>query len=558
MHIAKVDRTPISGVQTRTPVSGGLPEDMVEEAAKRLGFAALVYAVVFLFAYWVSGVPQWVRTGTVRENLVALNSIVAAASILMSVAVFFLSRLARVCPSFLLNFGLFYLIVSSFGIAMAEFWNSFSVWDPAQLRAFGFFGIPWECVWIVIYPVLAPNTCRRTFVAALGAASMGLVTISLSKAFGETSPDAPMGFFVRYFLFSTYLSALVAFFVSQGIQRFGTHLKKARELGNYRLVRQLGRGGMGEVWRAKHRMLARPAAIKLIRPEVLGTDETTRRTLLRRFEREAQATASLQSCHTIDVYDFGITEDGAFYYVMELLDGTDLESFVKRFGPIPAERSVHFLRQVCHSLMDAHENGMIHRDIKPGNVFVCRLGPDLDFVNVLDFGLVKAYEEKEAGDTQLTVQGIAPGTPGYMAPEMALGKGPVDGRSDLYALGCVAYWMVTGETVFEGDTPLATVLKHVQEPPIPPSERTELHVPEPLESIILSCLEKDPANRPQSARELDRQLAEIQTSDGWTLEMAQEWWDLHMPKVEEAPEDIDQDEQEKVVSVQEPTDGETA
>jgi serine/threonine-protein kinase len=285
-------------------------------------------------------------------------------------------------------------------------------------------------------------------------------------------------------------------------------------------------------------MLARPAAVKLIRPEVLGADEHSRKTALRRFEREAQATAALRSYHTIDVYDFGSTEDGAFYYVMELLRGLNLESLVTRFGPVDPGRAVSLLRQACHSLGEAHGNGMIHRDIKPANIHVCRLGPsfDYDFVKVLDFGLVKSGDAKQLGETDLTAEGVSAGTPAFMAPEMAMGNREIDGRADIYCLGCVGYWLVTGRRVFEHDTALAIVVAHVQEQPVPPSQRTELDIPAALERIILKCLEKDPADRPQGAAELDAMLASCMADCEWSTQSAKDWWDLHMSEADSLAE----------------------
>jgi len=334
-----------------------------------------------------------------------------------------------------------------------------------------------------------------------------------------------------YFLLSTYFCAGVSFAVSLIFNSLAKELKKAREVGSYKLVERLGEGGMGEVWLAKHRMLIRLAAVKLIRPEMLGADERNRLTVIRRFKREAQATAALTSYHTVDLYDFGVTDDGAFYYVMELLHGLSLESLVRRFGPIPAGRAVYLLRQVCHSLGEAHDSGLIHRDIKPANVHVSRIGPsfEYDFVRVLDFGLVKSRDgwQQEAAD--LTAVGMATGTPAYMAPEAALGKADVDARADIYCLGCVGYWLVTGQRVFDGENSIATVLAHVQEPPIPPSQRTELEIPDSFERIILACLHKDPASRPRSAAALDSMLQTSAADAAWGTQLAREWWDIHMP-----------------------------
>jgi eukaryotic-like serine/threonine-protein kinase len=321
----------------------------------------------------------------------------------------------------------------------------------------------------------------------------------------------------------------MAYVGSRIVYRLGAAVREAREMGSYRLVQRLGAGGMGEVWRAQHRMLARPAAIKLIRPEILGVrDPGSRDLLLRRFEREAQATALMCSAHTLALYDFGMADDGTFYYVSELLDGFDLDQLVRQFGPVPAERAVHFLRQICDSLAEAHEAGLIHRDIKPANVYACRYGREVDFIKVLDFGLVKR-RPAEASAGELTVEEGPSGTPAFMAPEQALGKGRVDARSDLYAVGGVAYWLLTGTLVFRGATAMETMVMKVHREPEAPSHRTELAIPPELEAIVLDCLAKDPGNRPQTADELAERLAAVPLARGWTDGRAHEWWDRHRP-----------------------------
>ena len=310
--------------------------------------------------------------------------------------------------------------------------------------------------------------------------------------------------------------------------KYSGPLEKGREICCYTIEEPLGSGGMGEVWVARHRMLNRPAAVKMIRPEALGPDRSSRQRAVRRFVREARATSALRSHHTIHLYDFGVTEEGAFYYIMELLEGLSLGELVQRFGPLPAGRAVYLLRQVCHSLGEAHDAGMVHRDIKPGNIFTCHHGPEYDFVKVLDFGLVKTRDEVATGEAELTADDIVAGTPAFMAPEIATGA-MVDGRADTYALGCVAYWLLTGQPVFEEHTPLGVVLHHVQTEPEPPSRRTETEVPAGVEQVILSCLAKDPDARPQSASELDALLAACPASATWDGQGAKEWWTLHMP-----------------------------
>jgi serine/threonine-protein kinase len=279
---------------------------------------------------------------------------------------------------------------------------------------------------------------------------------------------------------------------------------------------------MGEVWKASHRLLARSAAIKLIRPDSFGSDG---RELVKRFEREAKATAALRSPHTVDIYDFGTTEDGTFYYVMELLEGFDLESLVTQFGALPAERAVDILIQACHSLAEAHQGGLIHRDIKPANIYVCRYGLDWDFVKLLDFGLVKNTPLPTERGRPLTVAGVIAGTPGYMAPEMGLGSPDVDWRADIYALGCVGYWLLTARPVFDlGSSPMQVLMDHIQKQPLSPSERTDAHIPPALDNILLQCLSKDPNDRPQTMQELAESLARVPLDEPWTQERARRWW----------------------------------
>ncbi len=302
-------------------------------------------------------------------------------------------------------------------------------------------------------------------------------------------------------------------------------LEEGISLGSYRLVRQIGSGGMGEVWLGRHSLLARPAAVKIIRRaaiESYGPD------IEKRFRREAQATAELTSPHTVQLYDFGVTETGTFYYVMELLEGLDLQDLVKQSGPLPAERVVALLDQACRSLIEAHERGLVHRDIKPANLFVTRLGAEYDFLKVLDFGMVKANQEREA--TVLTNPGKAQGTPAYMSPELVLGR-EIDGRSDLYSLGCSAYWMLTGRLVFDATTPTEMLLHHVQTAPVPPSKAAGgggSSVPPALEAIVMACLAKKPEERPRSAAELRAALSRVPCPEPWTQERAAEWWRMNV------------------------------
>jgi serine/threonine-protein kinase len=351
------------------------------------------------------------------------------------------------------------------------------------------------------------------------------VTYLALSALHLTSLHLDPGLFF-FSLVSPYLLVVcMAYVGARVVYALGTEVRKARELGSYHLEEKLGQGGMGEVWRARHRLLARPAAIKLMRPALRDGGATgASADPARRFEREAQVIASLRSPHTVNLFDFGISEEGAFYYVMELLDGLDSDRLVRRFGPLPTSRAVHLLRQICHSLSEAESRGLVHRDIKPANIFVCRYGEEYDFVKVLDFGIVTASDATPDAGAALTAENAVNGTPAFIAPEQVTG-GPVDGRADIYATGCVAYWLLTGQLVFEAPTAIALLMHHTQTPPPPPSSRTELAIPAALDQLVLSCLAKDPAARPQSARALSQLLGAVELADSWSQEQARAWWE---------------------------------
>jgi serine/threonine protein kinase len=325
--------------------------------------------------------------------------------------------------------------------------------------------------------------------------------------------------------------------------------QEARELGSYRLVKRLGKGGMGEVWRAEHRLLAREAAIKLIRMDNAGSASDAQE----RFRREAQTLAALRSRNTIELFDYGVADDGTFFYVMELLDGLDLESLVVRYGAQPPGRVLRLMIQACRSLAEAHDAGLVHRDIKPANLFVCRAADEVDLVKVLDFGLVRTLSDDASSaplstqavrettaaagiDTgsngKLTRAGTVMGTPEFMAPEQALGH-ELDGRADLYALGCVAYWLLAGRLVFVKHTPMMLLVAHINEPPAPLERYCLGPVPKGLQECISACLAKAPHDRPADARDLQSRLLraekELAPEDVWTEERAQAWWRKHQP-----------------------------
>ena len=382
--------------------------------------------------------------------------------------------------------------------------------------------------------VLIPSTAMRTFCLSWVASAPVLLVAFFFHQLAPVPVFTP-GFLKVVDVVNTFLWLVIGVTLSTVASRtiFGLRrqVEEASDIGQYTLEAKIGSGGMGEVWRARHRMLIRPAAVKLVRPRALGSAPASDpQVLLRRFEREARATAGLKSPHTVQLYDFGVTDDGTLYYVMELLDGLDLETLVTRFGPVPAERVIFLLVQVCASLDDAHQNGLVHRDIKPANVVVSRLGTAWDFVKVLDFGLVKLESPRQSDESiRLTADGSASGTPAYMAPEVILGEKATDYRVDTYALGCVAYWLLTGKLIFEGPGAVKVMFDHAHTAPPPPSSRTELAIPPALEALILECLEKDPAKRPGTAAAIQARLQAIPVASPWTRERAERWWSLHAP-----------------------------
>jgi serine/threonine-protein kinase len=418
-----------------------------------------------------------------------------------------------------------YLAVQAYGLGVADLQagGASSAWYHNLLRF---------TLLMVAYAVFVPNSVAR---AGAGVAAIGLTPLLVAWLIRIRHPELQAAFDAaaseRAFDSSLLLAAgaIIAVAAAAVIDKYLAVAYESRRTTFYELHELIGSGGMGEVWKASHRTLARPAAVKLIRADKLdAADKAAARQILQRFEREALAAARLRSPHTVAIYDAGVTGDGHFFYAMEYLEGLDLEDLIGRFGPVPAERAVHLLMQACDSLADAHEHGMTHRDIKPANLHLSRRGPGLDFVKLLDFGLVQT-DTREEDSTQLTAEGTTSGTPAYMAPEMAVRRNGVDGRADIYALGCVAYWLLTGTRVFEGDTGVALIVEHVKTAPIPPSRRTELPIPAELERIVMKCLEKDPADRFASARELAAALAAIPVPAPWNATRADQWWQLHMP-----------------------------
>ncbi|HEX6790440.1 MAG TPA: protein kinase [Candidatus Krumholzibacteria bacterium] len=428
--------------------------------------------------------------------------------------------------------------VDAFGVVMGcGFLALMTLHDPFQVQQ----AVAAISVTVMARAILVPSRPARTLVITTCAfVPTILVTIihhhPTNFIPGNFSPAYQKLHLVLNTILWAILGITMATVTSRVMYGLRRQIAEVSELGQYILEEKIGGGGMGEVWRARHRLLIRPAAVKVIRRETLSAIGGDPQLLMRRFEREARATAALKSPHTVQLYDFGVAEDGTLYYVMELLDGFDLDTLVKRHGPLPAERAIHILRQVCSSLADAHGNGLVHRDIKPANVIISRAGTRFDFAKVLDFGLVKLDSAQRTDEPalKLTADGSTSGTPGFMAPEVVLGAAATDHRVDIYSLGCVAYWLLTGKLVFEGKTPMEVMIEHARTPAARPSLRVELPIPAPLEDIVMDCLEKEPDRRPESARAMSARLEAVPLPSAWSAERAEQWWATHRPQPRDA------------------------
>jgi hypothetical protein len=387
---------------------------------------------------------------------------------------------------------------------------------------------------LLVYAVYVPSTAKHTLLIA------GLITVpllgSIFLAFqawdpalhdppAASWPKMPVGgmaypaTLVTAFFWAIVVAMAASF--SQTIYGLRKAVRDIRRLGQYTLEGKLGEGGMGVVYRASHGMLRRPTAIKLLLPGRNSVEALTR------FEREVRRTAMLTHPNTVTVFDYGQTTDGVFYYAMELLEGASLQEIVEVDGPQPAERVIHLLEQVAGSLAEAHDAGLIHRDIKPGNILVVDRGGISDLVKVVDFGLVKDVGGSGSADATITTADAITGTPHYMAPEAISAPDTVDARADIYALGAVGYWLLTGTHVFRGNTVMEVLAHHLHSAPEKPSARLGVAVERDLEKVLLGCLAKRPEDRPASAQLLREQLRACYAARRWTNQRASEWWTSH-------------------------------
>jgi serine/threonine-protein kinase len=381
------------------------------------------------------------------------------------------------------------------------------------------------CHTLIVHAAMVPSPPART--AALGAIAMVPTMVQTWLLYagdhGIGTPDPLLA--VSYTGAWAATAVISSTFVSKRIYGLQKQVAEARRLGQYTLEEKIGEGGMGEVYRARHALLRRPTAIKLLLPGE-GGDRA-----LARFEREVQLTSQLTHPNTIQIYDFGHTQDGRFYYAMEYLEGITLEELIELDGPQPAARVVALVAQICGSLAEAHAVGLIHRDIKPANLMLCERGRVADVIKVLDFGLVKAIAGNDAAKVSRTDAIV--GTPTYMAPESILQPERVDARSDLYAVGAVAYFLLTGTHVFDGETVVEVCAHHLHTKPEPLAARLGAPVPADLEAIVMSCLAKSPDDRPASADELRGKLLACADATGWSDAKRREWWAQRRQRIQE-------------------------
>jgi serine/threonine-protein kinase len=340
--------------------------------------------------------------------------------------------------------------------------------------------------------------------------------------------DAAFRRSILWYLCGTAILAVSSILVTRTLYSLRRTVHQAKRLGNYLIREEIGRGGMGQVFIAHHALMCRPTALKVLR-----NTEENHQSAAARFEREVRLSSTLTHPNTITIYDFGRTSDNTFYYAMEYLQGMDLQRVVARFGPLPAARAVPILTQVCGSLAEAHERNIIHRDIKPSNIFLTQRGGLYDFVKVLDFGVAKQIQ-KDAGP-ELTQPGVSVGTPRYFAPEAIRGSGAIDARADIYNVGGVAYWILTGHETFESSSKIELIINHAKTRPKRPSEVSEIPIPSELDDIVMKCLEKDPDDRFQTVAELEAALRAIRFDNPWTQAKAREWWHLHSPEIDDLP-----------------------
>jgi eukaryotic-like serine/threonine-protein kinase len=514
--------------------AGPTADELNTELIPLLRFRCRVLSVIGLAVFAYLAVYSAATNPQVSPLLLALYGLVAGVYALLLVclrapASASLTRLRWIELTGLFTYVAFFAwrsrgqLLDLFRIAAAAPPGPVSVQPPMLVAVFH--GFNWFAL-LAAYGVLIPNDWRRSLWVCAGVAAVALAGVV--SAWVAAPADIRPAFVPLLADTGRLLAAgtAIAVFGAHNINTLRRRAQDARRVGNYRLIRLLRAGGMGEIYLAEHRWLKRPCAVKLIRPEWVGDPG-----ILQRFEREAQAMTHLTHWNVVEVFDYGRTGDGTFYYVMEYLPGPTLEEMVKQQGPLPPARVVHLLRQVCAALREAHGKGLIHRDIKPGNAIVCERGGICDVVKLLDFGLARPV----ADEANLTQSGAILGTPAYMSPEQASGAGVPLPQSDVYSLGAVASYLLTGRPPFVRGAAVQVMAAHLTDPVRPPSHLCP-GVPADLEAVVLRCLEKGTADRWPSAEALDEALARCACAGEWTQAAAVEWWQSRSDVQPAAPE----------------------
>ncbi len=528
-----VDREGLGTVVTSKSAPGTTPSGRVarvfadtddhEHVQRRLGLLYGVLGAIIAFFFLVGAIAVAVAKPSMLVDVhTSVPKLVHAFAWILLVSAWWVCR-GPLRPRWLLSLidvGAMLKIMSLVAIIV--------VFAPAEMRAEAIVIGPFLLV-VMLRAAIVPSPPRWTLLVT-GLASIpvpiGMVVAMMRRSF------APMGMMPAEALplmgaAWSMVGIFAAWTISRVVYGLRSEVKQATRLGQYTLEEKIGEGGMGVVWRARHALLRRPTAIKLLSPD--RTDSAS----VRRFEREVQITSSLTHPNTVAIFDFGHTREGVFYYAMELLDGVTLQELVEQDGPQPPARVVYLLTQVASALAEAHDVGLVHRDVKPANVFVCERGGMPDFAKVLDFGLVK---DQGHPDPALSTANAIAGTPLYMAPESILHPDGIDGRVDLYALGGVAYWLLTGRAPFDGANLVEICSHHLHSTPIAPSEVLGRAVPRELEDVVLRCLAKKPEERPATAHALAAELRAIQAACGkWEVDDARAWWAAHPPRSSTIP-----------------------
>ncbi len=517
-----VERSADQRAAARIAVIEGSGPQLTQETQqllrRRLRLATLVLAVGFA-VFLVLHAALFRPTDPVRVFFLAFHVVTTVT--LGGVA----AVICRRCEVSLRSLRIYEL--TAFGLP-AAFFMTLQYLDVHRSASEGHFDFPigaW-LVMIYTYALFIPNTIRR---ASIVVALMTLAPVALligQVALQPAVAAVASGVDVLAIVLLLVLAAVGSIFGVDTIGSLRLEAFEAKQLGQYRLKQLIGAGGMGEVYLAEHNLLKRPCVIKLIQAEKAGDPRT-----LARFQREVRSTAKLSHWNTVEIFDYGHTQDGTFYYVMEYLPGMSLAEMVERFGPLGPERAIHFLAQACDALTEAHAVGLIHRDIKPGNLFAAQRGGVHDVTKLLDFGLVKPVTDDEHS-VQLTLEGSITGSPLYMSPEQAVGDHHPDARSDIYSLGAVGYFLLTGRPPFEGDRPIKVMIAHAHHDVTPPSQLVE-SIPDDLEQVILRCLQKEPSRRYQTAAELAAAFRQCDAAARWTADDAARWW--KSPSAERGP-----------------------